>query len=289
MRTIHLNHLGNPYRPGAAIVRALVGPALEAIGPREWFKKQKKLFSNRVMWSDWDDLEDWQKEAAYEIVRDEIGDEPDEDGTIHTDADLEDVENDTFKIVTRRRTYFVCKDGDVARREAIAKVHGDLDEPGLFSQDWLRQFINLDRLKSHLKSDEEESTRNGMDDEYPSYEDKRDYLIKRGDLDEDDFTEIDDEGDTVEKEIDGDLESTIDSAWEAHIEKLVDDRLDDPLEYLAEIYGEEDACKQAIEMVGIDRDEAAEAAVDADGVGHFLGSYDGEEHKCRGDAVYFIQ
>lgn len=62
------------------------------------------------------------------------------------------------------------------------------------------------------------------------------------------------------------------------IERQVEDELRDPVQYLIDIYGEEQGMEQAVKLGRINLDEAAEDAVGADGEGHFLASYDGDVH-----------
>lgn len=62
------------------------------------------------------------------------------------------------------------------------------------------------------------------------------------------------------------------------IEKQVENQLQDPIQYLQDIYGNEEGLKQAVQIAGINYEEAAEDAVAADGEGHFLSTYDGLVH-----------
>ena len=59
------------------------------------------------------------------------------------------------------------------------------------------------------------------------------------------------------------------------------------MRYLEDIYGKEDAVKQAIEIAGIDYNAAAEDAVDTDGASHFLSSYDGDSYETPSGLVYW--
>lgn len=70
-------------------------------------------------------------------------------------------------------------------------------------------------------------------------------------------------------------------------EKQAEAQLRDPMEYLEDIYGREDAVKQAITIAGIDTAAAAEEAVNVDGPGHFLSSYDGSTHETKSGLVYW--
>lgn len=59
------------------------------------------------------------------------------------------------------------------------------------------------------------------------------------------------------------------------------------MSYLEDIYGREEAVKQAIEIAGLDVAEAAKDAIGSDGAGHFLSSYDGETHETSAGLVYW--
>lgn len=62
----------------------------------------------------------------------------------------------------------------------------------------------------------------------------------------------------------------------------------DGMEWLEEVYGEQDALKEAVKLAGINVDEAAEDAVRQDGWQHFVSSYDGNSYDLDGGAVYFF-
>ena len=73
---------------------------------------------------------------------------------------------------------------------------------------------------------------------------------------------------------------------ESLAEKITDDRLKDPMQYLEDIYGDE-AAQKAIEIAGIDIDAAAEDAVQTDGAEHFLSRYDGNSYETKSGFVYW--
>jgi ferritin-like metal-binding protein YciE len=62
----------------------------------------------------------------------------------------------------------------------------------------------------------------------------------------------------------------------ALVEKWIEDTKPkvDPWEWLNDVYGKEDAIKQALSMVSIDYDKAAADAVNTDGWSHFISSWD---------------
>ena len=155
------------------------------------------------------------------------------------------------------------------------------NEPGMFTQTWLESFINMERLRSFLHQDARDD--DYWNESYPDYDSKIQELIDRDYLDED--PRIDSEGN--ELEITPEIESLVDEKWEEMIEGFAKQRLEDPIgDYLEDIYGHDDAVKQAIEWVGIDLDRAAEDAVQTDGWQHFLARDDGNSYDLPGGFVY---
>lgn len=157
--------------------------------------------------------------------------------------------------------FVVSPDSDTTHALALALVKNDLEtEPSIFNQDFLRSYIDLDRIKNDLRADVEEQTRDNLRENW-RYEFK----------DEDDLDE------------DGNVK---DDVFEARVEQETDNILSDPLGYLNDIFGEEGPAK-AMEIGGINIEEAAEDAVSADGEGHFLSSYDGNIHELPSGGEYW--
>lgn len=167
----------------------------------------------------------------------------------------------------------VVADEDAAHELALAIVKQDLEEsPENFNQSFIEGHIDMDRLKRDLESDvlsmREEDLR---------------------EMDADDFwREYEREGfDAPEEDEDGNREDPDDSHIEEIAQRQTDEMLKDPLGYLEDIYGKEDAVKKAIEIAGIDEEAAAEEAVSADGDGHFLSGYDGNTETTDSGLVYW--
>lgn len=157
--------------------------------------------------------------------------------------------SDCATIEVGSREYFVSPDDDTTRAVAIALVTNDLEsEPGIFNQDFLRAYIDVERLRRELYSDVYES----ISQDPESYG-----------LTPEEPEEIEGE-ETPEPEV-----------TEDQIEAKTEELLRDPLGYLEEIYGEKDVMGEAMRIAGIDISAAAEDAVAADGEGHFLATYDG--------------
>jgi len=170
-----------------------------------------------------------------------------------------------------RRGWCIAESDDDAREVALAVVRQDLDdEPELFDKNFLEQHINTDRLRRDLESD----VRDGIEEEL------RDMRPR-------DFWKMaDDYIDVPEEDEDGDMPDPEDYI-EDMAEKITTERLRDPMNYLEDIYGSEEAVKQAIEIAGIDINAAAEDAVDTDGWQHFVGTYDGNSYETKSGLVYW--
>lgn len=180
------------------------------------------------------------------------------------EAHYRDYTGDTYyRIDIGSQEYFVAKDNDSAYDLAIAMVKQDLEEsPENFNQSFIESHIDTDRLRRDLESDVSNSN-------YEYFNDMRDSELEREvrdrlRLDDEDF--LDEDGEFKNR----------DGMVEKLAEDLTEEQLKDPMSYLEDIYGKEDAVKQAIKIAGIDVKAAAEEAVDSDGMGHFLSSYDGE-------------
>jgi len=164
------------------------------------------------------------------------------------------------------------KSEDEARTYALNDVEQRLlDEPENFTQDWLGNFVNQDRLKDYLR--EEAHDIEWLTDQ--SEQEQVDYLIKQGLLNEEDF--YNEDMDFVDNE---DLRE---AGLEAFREKKAADF--DPMEWFRDVYGRDEAMKYAIEAVGIDHHAAAENAIDTDGWSHYVSSYDDSYTNLSNGAV----
>ena len=143
------------------------------------------------------------------------------------------------------------------------------NEPEIFNKDFIESHINTDRLRRDLHNDvrdmAEEDLRDMSDREFWRTAER--YI------------------DVPEEDEDGDMPDT-DDYVEDVAEKMAEERLKDPMEYLEEIYGDE-AAAQAIKIAGFDVDAAAEDAVDTDGWQHFLSHYDGSSDETESDFVFW--
>jgi hypothetical protein len=181
-----------------------------------------------------------------------------------------------YRIEWGREEYVVVEDYDQMRELALEVVKQDLEqEPELFSQSFLEQHIDMDRLRRDLEPD----TLNARIDD----------LTDTAQRHPDDFwDEYEREGfEAPEENEDGERPEPEQEQIEELAERQVEEQLRDPMSYLEDIYGREDAVKQAIDIAGIDIDAAAEDAVDTDGAEHFLARYDGNSHETSSGLVYW--
>ena len=214
------------------------------------------------------------EEAVLREVAEALGEDAD-DLTIEESHMTSFREGTVYEISTRggRRSWLVMEDEDGAESLAVAVVKQDLEnEPEIFNRDFIEQHIDTDRLRRDLTSDVESMT----------YDDLREYDA------EDFWREAERYGmDAPEEDEDGDLPEPEDGDIETLAEKITEDRLADPIGYLEDIYGREEAIAQAIKIAGIDEDAAAQEAVSADGWPHFLSRYDGNYDTTPSGFVYW--
>lgn len=217
---------------------------------------------------------DWRWQAWHELVAEE---DPDAE---QPDLESEDPESvDEFEIELNGEKHIVLRSEDVGEAKALTQVRQDMEsEPELFTKDWLENYVNTKRLTELLWSDQ----RDMLEEQHESDEEWRDFLIENDMLEREDFyTEEEDE----ELPIDRDLQHKIEEAKEAWIEKQKEDF--DGMAWLRDIYGEDEVMAKAIEIAGINYDEAVKDAVNTDGWAHFICRHDGNYHSLKSGAVYY--
>ena len=183
--------------------------------------------------------------------------------------------------------WFVVEDDGVADALALEVVKRQLnEEPELFSQSFIENYIDKENLAKQLRSEVEERQREDLSgyntgafwgvvehlqrSRLPANPMLLGFYIPK--LEDDDGKR-----DPTEEE------------FEVVIEALVDSELSDPIGYLVEIFGVKDATAKAIEIGGIDIEAAAKEAVSSDGPGHYLSGYDSNIHSTPGGFVYWRQ
>ena len=160
-----------------------------------------------------------------------------------------------------RREYNIVESEDILRELALAIVIQDLEnEPGIFNREFIERHINIDRLRSDLESDLNESNLNYA----------REISDRR-------FRQEAEQWSLDIKDKDGNERDITPADYEALAEAITESQMKDPMNYLDEICGN-DAAGKAIEIAGINVKAAAEDAVDTDGPEHFVCRYDGNSH-----------
>ena len=177
------------------------------------------------------------------------------------------------------KEYVVAPTYDAAEEFATALVREQLrDEPDSFTQSWLEGYIDKEALEARLRPDVEGMIRESPD----SYGWEPGEIARyNGEGEEDEEGKFDSGG----HELIGDKKEETEPSDE-WIEEKVDELLKDPMEYLKDIYGDETA-KRAIEIAGINEEDAATDVVAADGMGRFLSSYDSDTHDLPGGGVFW--
>ena len=182
---------------------------------------------------------------------------------------------------------------EIAESSCIDYVKDQLEtEPEIFNQEWLRQYIKLSDTDRRMLADD-------LVGEYPSdirNEDDGSRLAEEAGMSEE-FDEIQEKIDEYEDKgkdttkLEEKKELLLDNAEEKVRENMYDDyyeRLEDPFRCLVEedgIYSAEDFYEHY--GYSIDIDEAAEDAVNTDGVAHFFASYDGNEVELDDGTVIY--
>ena len=157
--------------------------------------------------------------------------------------------------------YNLIESEDEAERIAIEQVKEDLEEdPGMFTQTWLQEFIYISPMdKDFMCGDEEDSIREMISED----------------------TNIED------FENEEEMNASIDEIVEVRVAEYRTS-LDDPIEYFVNetcMFKIEDLMKQS--WINIDIDVVAKDAIKVDGWAHFLSRYDGEYETTENGIVYF--
>lgn len=236
---------------------------------------RKKTAKRAPKKADFDDEEEVLAEVRAELIKNKDADK--NDGfSMGEDRGLSSFGEGTVYEIDNGQSWCVVENDDQFEALALAVVKQDLEqEPEIFNKDFIEQHINTDKLRRELESDvqnmAEEDLRE-MDAEEFWKEYDRTFDLP------DDVEAAQDEGE--------DPRDPEDSEIEELAEDRTKDLLKDPMSYLEDIYGDEAAAK-AIEIAGLDIDAAAQAAVDEDGVEHFLCRYDGNYYTSPSGFVFW--
>src|SRR6266567_4029574 len=165
------------------------------------------------------------EDAVLAEVAKKLGEDP-EDLEIEGNSGLTGFgEGVVYQISAGKREWLVAESDDAAHALALEVVKQDLEhEPEIFSKDFLESHIDKDRLRRELDSDVREMAEEDLGD-------MRDREFWRTAERYIDVPEEDDDGDMPAPE------DYIDDV----AEKMTEERLKDPMDYLSDIYGEEAA------------------------------------------------
>lgn len=169
-------------------------------------------------------------------------------------------------------TWDIALSDDAARETALEEVRHDLKtNPEMFDQRWLTGHVDEKSLRGQLRRDVYDSHYDRLENMDPAE------FIQEA---ERHGLEVPEEDEAGEIEISSYL---LDRVADAQTEET----LENPVQYLEEIYGTDDAPSEAIRIAGIDLDAAAEDAVSTDGWQNFLARYDGHSYELPSGAVYW--
>jgi len=157
--------------------------------------------------------------------------------------------------------YIFIESEEIAEAIAIDQVKEDLEEdPGMFTQTWLQDFIYISDTDKRLLCNDEEDNIREMITEDTNIEDYKN-----------------------EEEYNNAIDEAVNTRLEEYRKEL-----DYPIEYFVNeqgIYSVEDLMKQS--WISINVNEAAEDAIRTDGWAHFLSRYDGEYETTVNGIIYF--
>ena len=177
-----------------------------------------------------------------------------------------------------RQEWIVMRDDDEFEAAAVEGVKNDLQEsPENFEPNFLRNHIDMDRLRRDLSYDLSNSNADYVSNLEPSrfWEEAPGHNV--------------DIPDDVQAALDSGEEprKPTDAEEEEFEEDMTSEPLKDPIGYLEEIYSREEAQAKAAEIGGIDVDAAAKEAVRVDGAAHFMCNYDGNCETSPSGFIYW--
>ena len=218
------------------------------------------------------EVEDWMEEALDSLMEE----------TGSTDLEISYVSDNgnSFYATDNNLEYRVFKSEDDAEEVAVEQVREDLEEsPENFNQDWLMNYIDGGDFFEEALNEMNQVYVDDIESESDSVYENRliAELVENGLMDEEDA-----KSDYAEPMAD-DLKSD-------YVALLTEGQLDEGnngLNYFIYNFGEEETYKMVRDNNLIDIDEASKDAVNVDGIGHFLSSYDGETLYLSNDCVAY--
>lgn len=158
--------------------------------------------------------------------------------------------------------WIIYKDNDAAEYAAKQRIREDLEEnPEYFNKEFILRHAKMTPTNiGVIANDEADSYYTDMD-ESEVLRIGEDLQLRIGDGEEDDEENFDD----IKTQL-----------IEIRAEEIRTQLEDNPLSYFEDLYGEgEEATKAFLDNAYIDKDAAAQEAVDSDGIAHYLDNYDG--------------
>lgn len=176
--------------------------------------------------------------------------------------------------------YGVAPSYDDAEELAVAEFRDQVeDDPeNYLSLPFFQDFIDEKKLREFLWSDEVSNNYDRLLEE--DVEDAVEELERLG-FDVESAYGEDDEFDEAS------AQDLVESLADDYAEKVTREQLSDPVGWLEDIYGKEELGAQLVKWGMIDIDAAVKEAINTDGPGHFLASYDGELHELTSGGVYW--
>jgi hypothetical protein len=201
----------------------------------------------------------------------------------HTDDDsltIENSYNDSATIIGDAGEYTIYRTEDLAEQDAIERVKDDLQESAeYFNEEWLMGHISAESFFENLYNE----WNMGYATDIMTEDDSR-YgnrliaeMVEWGIMDSDEAKS-------------SDAEETANERIEDFVQALTEDQINqgnEGLTYYIDNFGKEDAMIIVMANNLIDMDSASQDAVDVDGIGHFLSSYDGNTIYLENNSVAF--
>lgn len=155
-----------------------------------------------------------------------------------------------------RKEYEVFKNRDIAHSVAKQRIKEDIEmQPEIFNQSFLKNHVYVTDTDARMIAQDDARSRTegrtraeleGMADRYNA---------------------------EVSKDMErSELREKVEIAMSEKFKKQIKE---DPIDYFSDIYGEDKVMEQS--FIRINSEEAAEAAIQADGIAHFISFYDGQE------------
>ena len=218
------------------------------------------------------EIQDWMEEALALLIE--------ETGNEGLDITMVSNYSNEFFAGNDMEEYRVFKTEEDAENTAIEQVREDMKEyPENFKQDWLKNYINgrdfFEQSLNEMNRIYAEDIASESDSKYANRLIAE--MVDNGIMNEDDA-------------LSGNAEELADYYMQDFVNVMTESQLDegnDGLDYFVSNFGEETTYKMVLENNLIDIDEASKDAVNIDGIGNFLFSYDGETLYLSNDYVAY--